>query len=316
MPEKGNHPRPSVYKEWKETRKGVYVDADEKEHICRSCSIGSPKHKKGHEIFCTQSKFYGLTFEEFEAVKSQKTPARGQNAATSNIDPAASFRFGPAKKADVIKVVEHSKPKDKRKAAPQAVVVAPPAMATMAAAEVPQSVAPQEAVIRVAAAPRVVAVALAAAFGQNPDRKTPTPPTTSRSESRASASVKDPSPPFEAARVATVPAGWSLQHAFEQAASAANVSVSGDSQGLTLIHERFKKPFRQCHKDYSRTIRELMSCVYWWHWEDYYGVHAALAHGTLNGKQHSTEEIKELLDSGLFNARYSTYLRKVIKAPT
>ena len=91
--------------------------------------------------------------------------------------------------------------------------------------------------------------------------------------------------------------------------------IFGDIKGhLGMYHffHRIVETLRQNHHQFIRACDILTKCVYRWDDKDYHEVLAALQDGYLGGYKHGTDDIEELLVTGLFKKRYSRYIKKVI----
>jgi hypothetical protein len=62
------------------------------------------------------------------------------------------------------------------------------------------------------------------------------------------------------------------------------------------------------HEAFGDAERALSQVVFCYSTKDHEDVVTALVDGTLNGKRHSTDEIEELIRSGVFKTRYSCYI--------
>jgi hypothetical protein len=62
------------------------------------------------------------------------------------------------------------------------------------------------------------------------------------------------------------------------------------------------------HPDYWRVAQELQGCLYQHNGKDEKMVIGALTHGSMNGKNHSEEEILELKDSPKCNRCYNAFM--------
>ena len=83
---------------------------------------------------------------------------------------------------------------------------------------------------------------------------------------------------------------------------------------LGLFHwvHRIIKTLRKNHIHFTKSIADLVFCVYVWDPIDYKNVLRALKDGLMNNKNHSDDDITQLQQSGLFKKRYSCFLQKVI----
>jgi len=65
------------YELWKDLGGGKYEDPLGKEFACRQCLEGK-NYKKGHELFCRNSRYYGKTWEEIKRQKEVSEEMKNQ----------------------------------------------------------------------------------------------------------------------------------------------------------------------------------------------------------------------------------------------
>ena len=71
---------------------------------------------------------------------------------------------------------------------------------------------------------------------------------------------------------------------------------------------RIIKTLRENHEDYYNAISTLQNAVYEINQEDEQKLYAALKDGTMNGKNHSDDQIAALKQTKQWNKQYSCYL--------
>ena len=98
-----------------------------------------------------------------------------------------------------------------------------------------------------------------------------------------------------------------------------------DNEGLWSLHfpqtkgrldvfhlvQRISDTLRPTHCKFREALHALSACIYQKNEDDVAAVKRALMDGSLNGKQHTTTEIKELVDNGTFWRRYAKYVATV-----
>ena len=89
--------------------------------------------------------------------------------------------------------------------------------------------------------------------------------------------------------------------------------LPGGVLGLFHYMNRIIKTLRENHQDYYAAIQDLQNSTYEINQEDELKLYTALKDGTLNGKQHTDDDIATMKQSKQWNKQYSQYLRKVIR---
>ncbi len=79
---------------------------------------------------------------------------------------------------------------------------------------------------------------------------------------------------------------------------------------LDVFHfvQRISDTLRPTHCKFREALHALSACIYQKNEDDVAAVKRALMDGSLNGKQHTTTEIKELVDNGTLWRRYAKYV--------